>query len=82
MSSARNQYFLALVCASNVNRSVEAHDLFLKKGFEPNKINSYGSSAAVKLPGATGPPLTFPFNTQRYVTYLNLIEACNTENPA
>jgi RNA polymerase II subunit A C-terminal domain phosphatase SSU72 len=40
---------VALVCASNQNRSVEAHALLLNKGYK--KVHSYGTSQQCKLPG-------------------------------
>lgn len=55
------QRSIALVCASNQNRSVEAHALFKKKGFH---VHSYGTSSMCKLPGPSADkPNTFPFGT-------------------
>ena len=42
---------VALVCLSNLNRSMEAHNLFIKNGY--NNIKSYGTGTNVKLPGET-----------------------------
>lgn len=40
---------IALICASNQNRSMAAHHLFLQKGVK--NVSSYGTNAHVKLPG-------------------------------
>ncbi|GAM21895.1 hypothetical protein SAMD00019534_050700 [Acytostelium subglobosum LB1] len=53
---------LAMVCASNQNRSVEAHHLFLSKGYR--NIRSFGTSGNCKLPGPSqDKPNIFPFGT-------------------
>jgi RNA polymerase II subunit A C-terminal domain phosphatase SSU72 len=39
---------VALVCLSNLNRSMEAHHLFLKNKYQPR---SFGTGQKVKLPG-------------------------------
>lgn len=38
----------AVVCSSNQNRSMEAHNIFLKKGLN---VRSFGTGKEVKLPG-------------------------------
>ncbi|KAJ8904791.1 hypothetical protein NDN08_001306 [Rhodosorus marinus] len=60
------------VCASNQNRSMEAHDLFLKNGFD---VKSYGTGSSVKLPGQSmHQPNVYGFNTP-YQTMLEELEA-------
>jgi RNA polymerase II subunit A C-terminal domain phosphatase SSU72 len=39
---------LAVICAMNQNRSMQAHDLFNKKGI---RVKSYGTNPVIKLPG-------------------------------
>lgn len=41
---------LAVSCAMNQNRSMQIHDLFLKRGIE---ISSFGTNPVIKLPGET-----------------------------
>jgi len=68
------QQRIALVCASNQNRSVEAHALLKKKGFN---VNSYGTSNLCKLPGPTQEkPNIFPFGT----LYKSMYESLKAQN--
>jgi len=65
---------IALVCASNQNRSVEAHALFKKKGYD---VSSYGTSSMCKLPGPSiDKPNTFPFGTP----YSKMHESLKAQN--
>lgn len=41
---------LAVSCAMNQNRSMQTHDLFMKRGIE---IRSFGTNPVIKLPGET-----------------------------
>ncbi|EFA83602.1 hypothetical protein PPL_02668 [Heterostelium album PN500] len=71
----KKQKRLAMVCASNQNRSVEAHNLFLLKGYR--NIRSFGTSGNCKLPGPSQDrPNIFPFGTP----YQSIHESLRQQN--
>ena len=45
---AKSRLRFAVVCSSNMNRSMEAHSFLNKKGYN---IESYGTGNMIKIPG-------------------------------
>jgi RNA polymerase II subunit A C-terminal domain phosphatase SSU72 len=67
----------AMVCASNVNRSVAAHALLKEAGLE---VESYGVGSSVKLPGeAVTTPNRYAFDSVAYEDILKDLRGKNEE---
>ncbi|KXJ15539.1 RNA polymerase II subunit A C-terminal domain phosphatase SSU72 [Exaiptasia diaphana] len=63
---------IAVVCSSNQNRSMEAHNFLSKRGFN---VKSYGSGTHVKLPGsAADKPNIYTFDTPYQQMYDELLK--------
>eukprot|EP00727_Mastigamoeba_balamuthi_P014220 m51a1_g9420 hypothetical protein (202) ;mRNA; f:369007-369684 len=63
---------VACVCASNMNRSVEAHALLAKRGYD---VRSYGTSSRTKLPGpAADRPNVFDYGMTYGEIYAKLCQ--------
>lgn len=64
----------AVVCSSNQNRSMEAHQILSKKGFN---VKSFGSGNCVKLPGPSfDKPNVYEFN----VSYDEMFKDLSTKD--
>ena len=62
---------MAVVCSSNMNRSMEAHSVLQKRDFE---IASYGTGDKVKIPGRSArEPNVYPFGTSYEEIHRDLV---------
>ena len=52
---------VAVVCSSNMNRSMESHSVLSKRNF---LVSSYGTGEKIKIPGKSSrEPNVYPFGT-------------------
>lgn len=63
---------IAVCCAMNQNRSMEAHSILKKKGYN---ISSYGTNKTIKIPGpSAAEPNVYPFGTTYAEIYSDLLQ--------
>jgi RNA polymerase II subunit A C-terminal domain phosphatase SSU72 len=70
---------IAVICSSNMNRSMEAHAFLAKKGF---LVQSYGTGDKVKIPGsAADKPNIYEFGISYDEIYHDLLNKDKTLYP-
>jgi len=70
MNNNQSQLRLAVVCSSNMNRSMEAHARLHKKGYN---VLSFGTGDKIKLPGpSVSQPNVYDFGTSYEEIYQDL----------
>jgi RNA polymerase II subunit A C-terminal domain phosphatase SSU72 len=76
LDGTQDERRIALCCASNQNRSVAAHALFVDKGFK--HVSSFGTGSSCKLPGPSlDKPNVYPFGTP----YRRIHDELHKQNP-
>lgn len=69
----RGKMKFAMVCASNMNRSMEAHNLLKNSGLD---VESYGVGSQVKIPGrSANEPNVYNFGTPYKAIYDELMQS-------
>lgn len=61
---------VAMVCRSNMNRSMEAHYRAYKRGYA---VSSYGTGKLVRIPGANRIPKEYVFGTPYQSIYRSMV---------
>lgn len=70
---------IAVICSSNMNRSMEAHAFLSKKGF---LVKSFGTGDKVKIPGsAADKPNVYEFGVSYDEIYHDLLNKDKTLYP-
>lgn len=70
---------IAVICSSNMNRSMEAHAFLSKKGF---LVKSFGTGDKVKIPGsAADKPNVYEFGISYDEIYHDLLNKDKTLYP-